>query len=228
MKIRTINYIFLTIILLYSFAFIRFQEIDLGSTNLLLDHNSYCKDFNRVVVSLIAYLATALVIIYGVLSSIGYFCAKKNQTNFLSTNYQKYKQSFVFLFFNTVIVAGLLVELIKNIFDRPRPHTINNFGGENIYIGLWQTANTCVTNCSFPSGDAAAGFLVFPIVFVLTKNLKLSFVLGTVAGLIISYCRITLSKHFLSDVLFSFILVNYFVLISHALIYNRNKSSTHK
>ena len=100
MKIRTINYIFLTIILLYSFAFIRFQEIDLGSTNLLLDHNSYCKDFNRVVVNLIAYLATALVIIYGVLSSIGYFCAKKNQTNFLSTNYQKYKQSFVFLFFN--------------------------------------------------------------------------------------------------------------------------------
>ncbi len=228
MKIRTINYIFLIIILLYSFTFIKFQEIDLESTSLLLNSNSYCKDFNRIAVNLIAYLAATIVIINGILAFIGYFYIKKDKINFLTTHYQKYKQNFVFLFFNAAIIAGLMVELIKNTFNRPRPYTIDNFGGENIYIGLWKTANSCVSNCSFPSGDAAAGFLIFPIIFVLTKNLKLSFVIGILVGLIISYCRLTLSKHFLSDVLFSFILVNYFAFISHKLIYNKNKASSHK
>lgn len=221
MKIRTINYLFLTIILLYSSIFIAFPEIDIASTKLLLDHSSYCNDFNRKTVDLIAYLATFITLAYGALALIGYSYQKKNQINILSKNYKKYKQNFIFLFFNSAIIAGLAVELIKNIFYRPRPHTIDDFGGNNIYIEIWQTADTCVTNCSFPSGDAAAGFLMFPIIFVLTKNLKLSFIVGIVAGLILSYCRMTLSKHFLSDVLFSFILVYYFAFISHALIYKK-------
>ncbi len=223
MKIRDVNYSLAKTILLYSFVFIVFPGIDFAFTELLRNYAFYCKIFAEKIKTWLVYAATSLTCTYGILAFFGYIYKRKYLLNYLSKNYEKFTRDFVFLFFNLAIISGITIEIIKNIFHRPRPYTINTFGGENTYVQIWHIANSCITNCSFPSGDAAVGFSLFPITFVLTKNLKFSFLVGAIVGCMLSYCRIALAKHFLSDVLFSFILVYYFTLISRILIYNTRK-----
>ena len=56
-------------------------------------------------------------------------------------------------------------------------------------------------NCSFVSGDAAVGFSLIALYFV-TKN-KMFFYLSVTAGCSMGLIRILAGAHFLSDIIFS-------------------------
>lgn len=103
---------------------------------------------------------------------------------------------------NLLVVVNLL---LKNNWGRSRPGDIIQLGGEENFTPWYQISNSCNTNCSFVSGDAAVGFSIISLYF-LTKNeifFWLSLFFGTSLGLI----RIMEGGHFFSDVVMSAIIL---------------------
>ena len=112
--------------------------------------------------------------------------------------------------FITILIFINLI--LKNLWGRSRPGETLEFGGDNIFTPWYKYSDICVSNCSFVSGDSSVGFSLVVLYFI-TKNslfLYASLVLGFSLGLI----RIMEGGHYLSDVLFSGIIImilNFFI-----------------
>ena len=122
-----------------------------------------------------------------------------------SFNILNYKIPF-YIIFVCVIGVGVLVEgVVKNTFNRPRPCTIQEFGGDRIFSPSFVISDQCSHNCSFVSGHASASFMLFSIAFTLQtrRNRMLMNLFAIGMGLLSGYGRIVLGKHFLSDVIFA-------------------------
>ena len=94
------------------------------------------------------------------------------------------------------LLAGLMVQIVKNIFPMPRPKTLLLTTGYPHFI----EGVTLVGNASFPSGHTASAFATATILSIFTKNKKIS-LLYLLAALLVAYSRIYLAQHFLQDVL---------------------------
>lgn len=138
-----------------------------------------------------------------------------------------YKQKFVHSWASYCIVAMLIgVVLIVNYFGknhlgRPRPVHIEAFGGNKQFSAVYQPSNQCYSNCSLPSGHAAAGYSYTSLAYVLSmiyKNNKkifnytylLTLLFGTLTGI----SRIIMGAHFLSDVATSCFIM---LIVNHVL-----------
>lgn len=108
-----------------------------------------------------------------------------------------------------IIGPGFLVHnVFKDNFGRARPHKIIEFNGIDKFTPAFVISDQCNKNCSFVSGHAAAGFMLFPLAFVLRKrNKRMMFYIASAVGILIGFARIAVGKHFLSDVLFAGIIV---------------------
>ena len=114
-------------------------------------------------------------------------------------------RSLAFLALSLALGPGLIVDgVFKDHVHRPRPVEVRQFAGKLDFQPYYWIAGPCPSNCSFPSGDAAAGFwLVAPAslapmpVRALLTGAALLF--GAATGLL----RMSLGKHFLSDVVWS-------------------------
>jgi membrane-associated PAP2 superfamily phosphatase len=111
----------------------------------------------------------------------------------------------LFIFLSASIGAGLLVnELFKEHWGRPRPDSIEEFGGSRTYIPPLAKGPPGGGN-SFASGHASIGFsfLVFWFIWrgrrprLATWALIAAVALGSLLGM----ARIIQGRHFLSDVL---------------------------
>jgi lipid A 4'-phosphatase len=108
---------------------------------------------------------------------------------------------------------GLLVNgLLKAQWHRPRPRTVAEFGGEADFTPAWQVAGDCARNCSFVSGEAAA-ILTLALVLWLIGGRRLSGAARPIAALVLvaavlaaSGLRLAAGGHFLSDVIFAWLL----------------------
>ena len=129
--------------------------------------------------------------------------------------YFDYKFSFSEIFFvwlsGTVTMILLVNILLKNLWGRVRPNDILPFGGVENFTPWYKLGNSCLSNCSFVSGDASVGFLLVVFYFITKKNiyLYLSIVLGSILGII----RIIAGGHFFSDIVFSQIIVTASILV---------------
>ena len=129
--------------------------------------------------------------------------------------YFDYKFSFSEIFFvwlsGTVTMILLVNILLKNLWGRVRPNDILPFGGVENFTPWYKLGNSCLSNCSFVSGDASVGFLLVAFYFITKKNiyLYLSIVLGSILGII----RIIAGGHFFSDIVFSQIIVTASILV---------------
>ena len=106
---------------------------------------------------------------------------------------------------------------LKGFWGRARPGDILQLGGKEGFTPWYQISESCDSNCSFVSGDASVGFFI-AIFYYITKNIKF-FYLSIFLGLFFGFARIGAGAHFLSDVLMSFILVNFGLLISRHIYY---------
>jgi len=115
----------------------------------------------------------------------------------------KFKRKEVFFIFCSAILNLLFVVniLLKNMWGRARPNDILQLGGSENFSPWFKLSNSCETNCSFVSGDAAVGFSLI-ILFFITNN-KIFFWLSLIAGLSIGLIRIMEGGHFFSDVIMS-------------------------
>ena len=120
------------------------------------------------------------------------------------------------LFINLILIINLF---LKNFWGRARPGDVLELGGKGDFSSWYQISDACTSNCSFVSGDAAVGFSLIAL-YLVSNNLKyvyLSIIFGFILGLI----RIAEGGHFLSDVIFSAIIVFLFSFIIKKFFLNK-------
>ena len=105
----------------------------------------------------------------------------------------------------------------KEFLGRARPNDVLELGGKEIFSPWYEMSNTCLTNCSFVSGDASVGFSII-ILYLITK--KIIFLYGSfVAGLVLGLIRIMAGGHFLSDIFFA----GFFIVILNIILFELYK-----
>ena len=95
---------------------------------------------------------------------------------------------------------------------------VTEFGGNDVFTPWYKFGDTCVSNCSFVSGDASVGFALILFYFI-TKKITYLY-LSVVLGVCLGFVRILAGGHFLSDVIFSQIVVTA-IIFSSFLVYKK-------
>jgi len=115
------------------------------------------------------------------------------------------------------IGPGLLANtLAKDHSGRPRPTDARPFGGPFAYAAPFAFDGACPNNCSFVSGDAAAGFgFLAPAALLAPAWRRRGIVGALVLGIAIGLMRMLQGGHFLSDVIFAGLLVAATTLAIH-------------
>jgi lipid A 4'-phosphatase len=110
----------------------------------------------------------------------------------------------LYLLFVLIIGAGLIVNVgFKNNFGRARPRDVVEFGGSRMFTPAYVVSRECGTNCSFSSGDAAAGFFTIALVMAFQRR-RVYYVAAGALGVVISISRLASGAHFFSDIVVSF------------------------
>ncbi|MBP7190182.1 MAG: phosphatase PAP2 family protein [Rickettsiaceae bacterium] len=115
----------------------------------------------------------------------------------------------LFLVITAILGPGLTVNYaLKEHIGRARPRDILEFHGDKAFTGALRPCNECRHNCSFPSGHAAMGYYFTAISYVVPEPYKTpAFLFGVGLGSIIGMGRIIQGGHFLSDVVFSGLII---------------------
>lgn len=111
-----------------------------------------------------------------------------------------------FFLLSTLIAGPLLLVnmLLKNTWGRPRPTTVDVFGGDLPYVEAWHITDHCATNCSFVSGETSSAVWLIALALVVPRRFRLPVALITVTFAVLqSLNRMAFGGHFLSDVLIS-------------------------
>lgn len=122
-----------------------------------------------------------------------------------------------FLTLSLALGPGLVVNVIlKDSWGRPRPSTIREFGGGDIYVPPMVMSDQCDRNCSFSSGHGALGFWPVALALLAPPAWRPVAVAVAVAfGVMVGFVRIAQGGHFLSDVLVSAIITVATIRILH-------------
>lgn len=135
----------------------------------------------------------------------------------------------LFLVITAILGPGLIVNYaLKEHIGRARPRDILEFHGDKAFSAPLKAANQCNHNCSFPSGHAAMGYYFSGISYIVPPPYKaVTFILGVVFGSLIGLGRIIQGGHFLSDVIFSGLII---MAVNHLcfLIWKNLKGKTKK
>jgi len=125
----------------------------------------------------------------------------------------------IFIWITGVTTLILVVHvLLKNMWGRTRPNDILQFGGNDVFSPWYKFGDSCFSNCSFVSGDASVGFTLIVFYFITKKNIYIY--LSILFGLSLGFIRIIAGGHFLSDIIFSQIIVTS-IIFSSFVVYKR-------
>jgi lipid A 4'-phosphatase len=108
-----------------------------------------------------------------------------------------------FLFATLALGPGLIVNgVLKSFWGRPRPIQVDLFGGAAPFEPAWKIGGTCLSNCSFVSGEAASAVWLIALAMLAPPRYRPALA-GAVGALAfaLSLNRIAFGGHFLSDVL---------------------------
>lgn len=124
----------------------------------------------------------------------------------------------LFLVLVFIIGPGLIVNQgFKNHWGRPRPHQIQEFGGQHAFVPVGSPGPLHQHNSSFPSGHAAVAFYLMSPGFILharRRGLSKTLIFGGMLfGGTMALVRVIQGGHFVSDVLSSAAIV-YFTAVT--------------
>lgn len=108
----------------------------------------------------------------------------------------------LYVLLSLALGPGLVVNVVfKDHWGRPRPSTIQEFGGPNTYVPPMIPSRQCDDNCSFASGHGALGFWPFALALLAPPRWRRAAVAAALAfGVVVGTVRIAQGGHFLSDV----------------------------
>lgn len=109
----------------------------------------------------------------------------------------------------TLIPIGL-VQLMKFIWQRPRPFMIEQFGGNEEFVSPLVISNNFTDiSGSFPSGHTAVAFWLLAIALIMPKPLRRkSVILTIIIGIVVAFNRVSGGYHFASDTIFSAVIIS--------------------
>ena len=111
-----------------------------------------------------------------------------------------------------VIGCGLIANFyFKDNWGRARPINIQEFGGDKIYTKPFTISDQCKKNCSWIGGEASAAFSFITGTIILKNPIYL--LINLIFGIVVSFCRIAMGGHFLSDNIFAMIFMIYLAIL---------------
>jgi lipid A 4'-phosphatase len=130
-------------------------------------------------------------------------------------------RSALFLILTLSLGPGLLVNgLLKEHWARPRPGMVTEFGGDNAFRPWWDPRGTCVSNCSFVSGEtSSAVWLAAPVLLVPPPWRYVALAAVGLYGVGVAFIRMMAGGHFLSDVIFAGIFTGVVIWLVHGALY---------
>lgn len=184
-----------------SLVLVAFPEIDLFVSGLFFDGSF---PFNGTHLQDLIRDGTTAFLIVTVLAFIGAYVFNKLFRRRMG-DINGRKLGFVALVL--MLGAGLIVNLgFKDHFGRARPRDVAEFGGAKKFTPAFVLSNQCRKNCSFSSGEAAAGFFSLAIVYALGRRRR-ALAVAVAFGAVVSLARVAAGAHFLSDAVVSFFIM---------------------
>ena len=144
-----------------------------------------------------------MVPIITILMVVGLLALWLTKNNF--HNPHQIKKFVIITTLSLVIGPGLIVNVgLKNHWGRPRPYQV--LRDNKIYKPFYMPSFNNHEDNSFPSGHAAIGFFLgMPLIIL--KRKRIGFTVSIIGGSLIGMVRILQGGHYLSDVIFSGIVV---------------------
>ena len=190
--------------------FLVFPESDIYFSSLFYENNKFISEKIIFIKSLRTFLKDLMVLIpiVALIILLVNFLKKKKSKTFLNL---RVKLSLIGLIIGPIIGSGIIANwYFKDQWGRARPVHITEFGGDKYFTQAFVKSNQCEKNCSWISGESSAAFSFFVGTLIL-KN-PLFFFLNLVFGIIVSFCRISMGGHFLSDNLFALFFMIYLAI----------------
>ena len=133
-------------------------------------------------------------------------------------------RAWMFLFLGLLLGPGLVANgIFKDHWGRARPRDIVEFGGAMHFTPALVPAHECSRNCSFVAGDAAFGFYLPAIAYVVPPpRSRRYYWAGMGLGVLFGLARLAAGAHFLSDVLFAALFTQLVLAALHAAMYGRD------
>jgi len=130
-------------------------------------------------------------------------------------------RSVVFLALTLALGPGLLVNgVLKELWPRPRPGAVVEFGGTLPFVPWWDPRGGCDQNCSFVSGETSdATWLVAPALLVPAPARVVALSAAGIFTVAISTLRIAFGGHFASDVIFAVLLTLAVIWVIYGLVF---------
>ena len=129
-----------------------------------------------------------------------------------------------FLIVALLLGPGVAVNsALKDHWGRARPSQVTEFGGAKQFTPALEPTDQCGRNCSFPAGHPSIGFyfLSFALLIPAAWPRRMVFGGGLLAGALLGLMRMAQGAHFLSDVVFSGLVVFGVSWLAHELIVRR-------
>lgn len=126
----------------------------------------------------------------------------------LALGWRRERRGLVFLWW--VLVLGPVCVAnwgLKDHWGRARPEAVTEFGGDRVFSPPLVPTDQCEKNCSFVSGHATVGFFLGAAGVWYWRRRRAFFAAGALAGTLVGVSRIAQGEHFLSDVVFAWVVV---------------------
>ncbi len=207
-NILKINTFFFVI---FSFFFLCFPEYDITFSNFFFSGGQFLSERFTLIKDLRSFFKNFMVFFsLGAffLLIVNYLLKKKKKNTFTLRT----RLVLLGLVIGPIVGCGIIANMyFKDTWGRARPAYVNEFGGDKIYTAAFKKSDQCEKNCSWISGEASAAFS-FISGTILLKN-PIFLVINIFIGFTVSFFRISMGGHFLSDNIFAMFFMIYLAVI---------------
>jgi lipid A 4'-phosphatase len=207
-NLLVINSFFFFFFIIFFFIF---PKSDIHFSHLFFENNFFISEKYPYIKTLRSFLKDLMVIIsiislvILIVYNFKIFNKGANKLN------KRLKFSIIGLIIGPIIGSGLIANwYFKDQWGRARPIQVKEFGGEKEFTRAFLKTDQCKKNCSWISGESSAAFSFLAGTLILKH--PLFFFINLFFGLVVSFCRISMGGHFLSDNLFALFFMLYLAI----------------
>ena len=205
-KIFILNTLFF---ILFALIFYLFPSYDITFSNFFFTNNLFISEKYEAIKDLRNLLKDSMVMfpvtVLLFLIIHHFFKAKYNMK-------QRIKYALIGFIIGPIIGSGLIANLFfKDNWGRARPIQVSEFGGEKSFTPAFVKTDQCEKNCSWISGESSAAFSFIAGSIILKS--PIFFYLNLIIGVLVSFCRVSMGGHFLSDNIFAFSFMVYLAIL---------------
>mgnify|MGYP001330398975 CR=1 FL=1 len=205
-KIFILNTLFF---ILFALFFYLFPRYDITFSNFFFTNNLFISEKYQGIKYLRSFLKDLMVIFpvtVLLLLIIHHFFKEKYNMK------QRMKYALIGFIIGPIIGSGLIANFFfKDNWGRARPIQVSEFGGDKSFTPAFVKTDQCEKNCSWISGESSAAFSFFVGSLILKNPIFLY--LNLIIGVFVSFCRISMGGHFLSDNIFAFSFMVYLAIV---------------